>query len=315
MTALPFSQQVQRALYAARTPGWMFPAHLMDVYFEQEVSENGAIAWMHIGAHCLDASGLVSKAAVALLADVCMAAAVRGYVGKSVRIATVTMRLSFNQRPRQGRLRAVAKVQFLPRDLRVNVAVVSLRIEDQAGVLCATGEATFAVLDNKQGMPQHPLPTHSTLAAALDPSEFTEQEQTIWERANACERSGAGALEHFWSLVFSLEHSDAGVVRKEIDIARHNGNRVGHLQGGVLLALLANASEAVPNAPFVLTDISVQYLEPVIGPHAVVEAKPLRVGRNAAFIHTTISDRQGNLLAAAQASLVKKALDNCDVNQ
>lgn len=305
MNPISFSQQVLRALHAARTPGWMFPAHLLDVFFEQPVSEDGAIALMHIGDHCRDASGRVSTAAVSLLADVCMAAAVRGRVGKSVRVATVSMRLSFNQRPRKGRLRAIAKVQFLPTDRAVATAVVVVRISDDEERLCVTGEATFAVLENKQGTAQHPLPIQSTLTATLDSTELTDEEREVWRRACTCESSGLEALESFWSLSSSCEEMTGEGGQWTVDIAKHNTNRVGHLQGGVLLALLARASQATVKTDFELGDIYVQYLDSVSGPQALIQSKALRSGRNTAFMHVTMSSAQGQLLATAQASLMK----------
>jgi len=305
MASTSFSHHVLRALHAARTPGWMFPAHLMDVYFEQEVSEQGAIALMSIGTHCLDAEGYVSKAAVTLLADVCMAASVRGYAGKNVRVATVTMRVSFNQLPRYGYLRAVAKVQFLPADRAVPTAVVSVHIADQAGVLCATGEATFAVLENKHGTAEHPLPTQSTLVGCLNSSDLNDEEQSVWKRAKESESHGLGALDHFWSLICPPSRTTENNIKRDIEVGKHNANRVGHLQGGILMALLARASETMLNDAYVLGDISVQYLEPVVGPCTQIEAKSLRNGRNTTFVQLNMRNAEGLLLTTAQASLVK----------
>lgn len=305
MNPVPFSQHVLRALNAARTPGWMFPAHLLDVFFEQQVSEDGAIALMHIGDHCRDASGRVSTAALSVLADVCMAAAVRGYVGKSVRVATVSMRLSFNQRPCKGRLRAVAKVQFLPTERAVATAVVAVRISDEEGGWCVTGEATFAVLENKQGTAQHPLPTQSTLTSTLDSRELSDEEQEVWNRARTCEAYGLGALESFWSLSATCTEITGEGGQWTANIAKHNSNRVGHLQGGVLLGLLARASQGTAKTDFELGDIYVQYLDAVSGPQALIQSKALRLGRNTAFIYATMSSAQGQLLATAQVSLLK----------
>lgn len=282
----------------------MFPAHLLDIYFEQVVSEHGAIARMEVGAHCTDAAGKVSKGALAVLADVSMAAAVRGHVGKSVRIATMSMRLSFNQLPHEGLLRSLARVQFLRRDVGMLVAVVALHMQASAGEVCCVGEGTFAVLENKQGTANHPLPIRSTLTGSLEPIELDRAERVVWQRALECE-APAGALERFWDLDLNAQ-AVAPEGEYRVAIGKHNSNRVGHLQGGIVAGLLANACLHASNGPVDLVDISVQYQEPVSGGQANVWAFPMRLGRNAAFINASILSPEDRLLASAQCNLVKR---------
>lgn len=306
MSSPSLSEQVLRALHAARTPGWMFPAHLLDLHFVQPVSAEGAVACLHIGPYCAEASGCVSKAAMAVLADVSMAAAVRGHMGHSVRIATMSLRLSFHQQPRQGLLHAVAQVRFMPKDLAMDVAVVTLNMETNAGELCCVGEGTFAVLDNKQGTANHPLPTESTLTGALTLEALTEAERAVWERALQSEArasASCSSLEYFWG----LKQVEPAVipVQRQVRIGKHNGNRVGHLQGGIVLGVLADACINLCNGLQELVDISVQYLEPVAGSHTCVQVTPLRMGRNASLLQAQLVDADGKLQAMAQCNLVK----------
>lgn len=168
-----------------------------------------------------------------------------------------------------------------------------------------TGEATFAVLENKQGTAQHPLPTQSTLTSALDSRELNDEEQEVWNRARTCEAYGLGALESFWSLSATCTEITGEGGQWTANIAKHNSNRVGHLQGGVLLGLLARASQGTVKTDFELGDIYVQYLDAVSGPQALIQSKALRLGRNTAFIYATMSSAQGQLLATAQVSLLK----------
>src|SRR5690606_14551893 len=120
------TRRVLQALHAARKPGWMFPAHFLDIFFEQPVADGAAVGLMRIAPPCLDSAGLVGKAALALLADVSMAAAVRSHAGPSVRIATLSMRLSFGALPSAGRLRAVARVQMIPPSLAMTTVVTQV---------------------------------------------------------------------------------------------------------------------------------------------------------------------------------------------
>ncbi|WP_284336871.1 PaaI family thioesterase [Comamonas sp. NoAH] len=307
----PCVQRVLQALHAARVPGWMFPAHFLDIFFASQVSSEGASAQMQIGPHCLNGSGTVSKAAVALLADVTMAAAVRGYAGRSVRIATMSMRLSFAALPAQGELKASASVRMMSVNLALPTAAVAVEISDAQGQLCCSGEATFAVLENRSGVAAHPLPTRSTLTGSLSPEALTEDERQIWERALSCEAASADGrsfLEQFWSLLPAADEHvrTACGVSWPVAVSGYNSNRVGHLQGGVLMGLMSSACASAAPQGMELVDISVQYQAPVQADVVQLKASPARIGRNAAFVNADMESADGRILASAQGNLVQK---------
>lgn len=307
----PGAQRVLQALHAARVPGWMFPAHFLDVFFSAEVSSQGACAQMQIGPHCLSGGGTVSKAAVALLADVTMAAAVRGYAGRNVRIATMSMRLSFAALPAEGTLSSAARVRMMSANLALPTAVVTVEITDAQGQLCSSGEATFAVLENRSGVAAHPLPTCSTLTGSLRCEALTEDESQILARAQACEAASAddrSFLEQFWSLLPAPDKHvcTAGATSWPVAVSGYNSNRVGHLQGGVLMGLLSSACVCAVGQGLELVDISVQYQAPVQGDLVQLKASPARVGRNAAFVHACVESADGRVLVSAQGNLVQR---------
>lgn len=301
------TRRVLQALHAARKPGWMFPAHFLDIFFEQPVADGAAVGLMHIGPHCLDSAGRVGKAALALLADVSMAAAVRSHEGRSVRIATLSMRLSFGVRPAAGRLRAVARVRMLPPGLAMTAAVTQVEILDDAGNICCSGEASFAALENRQQTPDHPLPTSSTLTGCLHPDELDAPERAVWERAcaHAAHSKGApGFLDRFWSLPVPAP-DDGAASAWSARLGQHNSNRVGHLQGGVLMGLLAGACIAATEGQYQLVDIAVQYLEGASDENVALQAAPGRLGGKAAFMHASALGADGRVRASAQASLIR----------
>ena len=304
----PCTRRVLEALHAARTPGWMFPAHFLDIFFEPAGAERGACALMQAGPHCLDATGRVSHAALAVLADVCMAAAVRAHAGREVRIATLTLRLSFGALPAAGRLRAAAHVRMMPAQLAMNSAIVGVEIRDAGGAMVCSGEATFAALENRQQTASHPLPTASTLTGGLRPAALAPDEQPVWEwaRTAAIEADGAASfLDRFWSLHSPMPPRSEGGVAWSVGLGRHNSNRVGHLQGGVLLGLLASACRQATAPQFALVDIAVQYLEAASEQQLAVHAHPVRSGGSAAASHASLRGADGKLLACAQAHLAR----------
>ena len=304
MNEMSFSAQVLRALHAARSPGWMFPAHLLDIVFAQDVSERGAIGLMDVAEYFKDASGQVSKGALAVFADVSMAAAVRGYAGRSVRIATMTLRLSFGTLPRQGRLRSVSRVQFIRRDTGMVVAAVTLQMENSEGEVCCIGEGTFAVLENRQGTAQHPLPTRSTLTGSLTLDELDESEKTVWQRALESEAC-ACPLERFWDYG-ATAHLGGTEGQSRLVLAKHNSNRSGHLQGGIAAGLLLNACLHTLDGSFEPVDLSLQYQATVDGSHTQVRVSPLKVGRSAAFLIADLTNNEGKVQVSAQCNLIKK---------
>ncbi len=286
----------------------MFPAHFLDIFFEAAAADRSAAALMHAGAHCLDGAGRVSHAALAVLADVCMAAAVRAHAGREVRIATLTMRLSFGVLPAAGRLRATARVRMMPAQLAMNTAIAGIEIQDEGGHALCSGEATFAALENRQQTAHHPLPTASTLTGCLQPDALTAQERAVWEHACACageDRSGRSFLERFWALRPDSPAGMAAGTGWSVALGRHNSNRVGHLQGGAMLGMLASACSLAVEQRYGLVDIAVQYLDAAKEAPVALHAMPVRSGSNSAASHASLRGADGRMLACAQANLVK----------
>ena len=192
----------------------------------------------------------------------------------------------------------------------MDVAVVTLNMDTNAGELCCVGEGTFALLDNKQGTANHPLPTESTLTGALTLEALNDAERAVLERAlqsEAFTSASCSPLEYFWG----LKQVDPSVipVQRQIRIGKHNGNRVGHLQGGIVLGVLADACINLCKGLQELVDISVQYQEPVTGSHSCVQVMPLRMGRNASLLQAQLEDASGKLQAMAQCNLVNRSSD------
>jgi acyl-coenzyme A thioesterase PaaI-like protein len=71
-------------------------------------------------------------------------------------------------------------------------------------------------------------------------------------------------------------------------LGMHMGNRVGHVQGGLLLhTALATAAAAVPQYPL-LTAASAWYISPGQGKALTTRATILQNGRNVAVVRTEV---------------------------
>ena len=304
MNLSPCARRVLQALAAYRTPGWMFAGHYLDLVYTQ-VDKAATVVEMQVGEHCAAADGRISPAALSILADVALAAAVRSAFGPSARVATLTIRLSFAALPTHGVLRAVARLQQIPGSGTMQTAVASVDIHAEDASVCCSGAASFAVLENRLGSADHPMPRSSTLAAApvLSAHELDDTEQAVWERAlQAGQQPGRGSfIEQFWGLL-PEPASTPGQARCRVQSGLHVGNRSGHVQGGVMLGVAAATCAAAMPANWQLLDLSAQFLEPGIGPHIDATATALRSGRNLAVMDCRIADAVGQTIFCAQAS-------------
>src|SRR5689334_19204979 len=103
----PILARVLRAIALNRTPGFNFPGYFLELSYDR-VWPASAVASLDTGRHNVDASCEMDIGAVAVLADMALASAMRGTVGASARLATVTLQLQLTGGRRIGRLRASA---------------------------------------------------------------------------------------------------------------------------------------------------------------------------------------------------------------
>jgi acyl-coenzyme A thioesterase PaaI-like protein len=119
------------------------------------------------------------------------------------------------------------------------------------------------------------------------------------DKALVADDSGRSFIERFWG-VLPKEAPGGAVCR--VKIAPQIGNRVGHVQGGILFGLAqATASAAVPRHPAVST-ISAWYISPGNGKSLTVRSKIVHAGRSFAVVKTEVRN--------ADRSLVLEAVSN-----
>lgn len=299
-------RRVLQALRAHREPGWNLPAHFLGLVYD-ELLPGRAVVSMPLGSHLHAADGCVSVAALCVLADVAMAAPVRESAGRSSRLITVSARLSFGHRPADGRILAAARQVLSVPASGLPMAVGSMTMSCN-GVVCCTGEASFAVLDNRRGVAAHPLPRTDRLTSLepLSPSELDATESVVHAHAQAVATrlspSRGSFLEDFWG--YEIEASPA---QPTLRSGAHVGNRVGDLQGGVLLGFAARASAAALAGGWHLMDLSAQFLAAGKGPRLQAKAQVVRQGRHIAVVDVQVTDGDGHVALTTQASFVREA--------
>jgi uncharacterized protein (TIGR00369 family) len=109
-------------------------------------------------------------------------------------------------------------------------------------------------------------------------------------------------LERFWDMV---PRSGDGWAECTLKRGLHVGNRVGDVQGGILLGLAAQSCSAVFPDGWSLVDISAQFMAAAKGQTVIARADVTRAGRNVASIECRIRDVEGAAMLLAHATLVR----------
>jgi acyl-coenzyme A thioesterase PaaI-like protein len=150
-----------------------------------------------------------------------------------------------------------------------------------AGQVCY-GTGSFMALPPPKGVTLHPVPRrnrNSPEPSSLDERKLDSEEKRILARADAALTSGGNFIEKFWG--------GAGTLANGL----HVGNRVGHAQGGIQMALAAaNAGSALP-AGWQLSGISAWFISPGEGRTLRAVSKLVHQGRLTAVVRTQINGR------------------------
>ena len=311
VSATPNVQRVLQALHAHRTPGWMYAGHYLGLACTHTEGDKIHMD-MEVGPHCLGTDGRVSMTALSILTDVGQAVAVRSRFGRTVRIATLSMRLSWGCLPSSGRVTAVAQLLLHPEGGAIHTGMTSVQVFTTDGTLCCTGEASFAVLDNRRGTAEHPLAQRSTLEGVLPLAvqSLDAREQVVWHAACAAAQPEAARLGFeaaFYGIAPEADPAKLGHAQCRVHRALHLGNRVGHIQGGVLLGTACDTVKAAMGPGWQLRDISAQFVEAASEDYVDAQAQPLRLGRNASFVECQLRSPEGRTVLCAQANFVREA--------
>jgi acyl-coenzyme A thioesterase PaaI-like protein len=285
--------QVLRGLAANRTPGFHFPGHFLGVSWprigEEEIEEA-----MPDGPHCRDADGGTSLVALAVLLDTALATAPRLEIERGARQGTVQIHAQFTGVPAGGALTARARLAGFTtgaiRQALTRGAVFS------AGRPVCYASGTFVVLPPPPGVTLAPLPWQrekSEPVSPLEENELRSDERSIMKACeSALERADGkhGFIEHFWD---ALPRATRYGARCAIRIGPQHGNRVGHVQGGLLFGLAAVTARAAAARHPQLSAVSAWFVKPGEGSRLDVRSRLVHAGRSFAVVRTEVTARGG----------------------
>lgn len=285
--------QLLRGIALNREPGYHFAGNFLDLSYDHVGTDYTALS-VDVLPHCAQRDGQLGLAGFAILADLVMAAAVRAGLPSHTRLATVTMNLQFTGALRTGRLEGRGAMLGFVEGAAGQQGVSTVQIGNAAGAVC-TGTGTFMVLKPPKGVELHPVPhrrrgenpTPEIPGGKLRPDE--KKILAIADDALARSQAQGGTfIEHFWGV--DAKHV-AGSAQSVVKNGPHIGNRVGHVQGGILLGLAADNAVAALTPHWQLTALSAWYISPGEGRSLRIRSKVVHHGRLVAVVRTEVTGR------------------------
>lgn len=283
-------EEVLRGIAWNRVPGYHFAGNYVGTMFEQ-VGREGARVQMDPGVHTAEPDGTLNIGALALLADVAMGASIRACLDPRVRLATTSLHLQFiGVAPREP-LEAIATFHGNFRGSPGQHAMSGVSV-CQGGEKVCFGNAVFMVVPAPGGKELPPFPWRSRreLQVALpDIDTLDPEESLILRRTEALLAAGAHRANSFIRrfLGYEARRHEQGATSTMAN-GPHIGNRVGHVQGGVLVGLAAVTAQEALDGTWGLTSVSASFMRPGAGTEVHATSRIVHRGRHTALVRTEV---------------------------
>ncbi len=287
-------RQASLALAANRAPGFHYPGFLLGLTWPR-IGESDLEEVMPDGPQARNVDGSTNLAAFCVLLDTALATASRLKAGSGVRQATVHLHAQFTGAPLQGEAKALARFGGYAPGAATRQSLTSGTFYAGGKPICHASGA-FIVLPPPPGVNLGPLPWQQDEAApaALRPKDLNPDEKAILRTCNTSLRRAdhqRAFIEYFWG---ALPAATADGARCTVKIGPQHGNRVGHVQGGLLFGLGAiTARAAAPNHPQ-LSAIAAWYISPGQGRALRIRSRRIHEGRSFAAVRTEIRNADGS---------------------
>lgn len=304
-------EQVLRGLSANRVPGFHFPGHFLELR-RTAIAHDGVAIEVADGAHLRGARGEVSMSVLALLADTALSAAIRLNMDAGVRLATVHLHIQLTGLPASGHLVAQAHPRESGLASGRRYLMGATTISSPRGVIChAAGD--FMRLAPPPGVKLSPLPWERPAtdpATPLGEDELVEHERSVLASADQALASAGTEpfIERFWTGERAKPAAERAAQR-QLAVGPHVTNRVGHVQGGILLGLAAvTARDALP-ASMRLANVSSWFLRPGQGTRLFAHSQVVHAGRTMALVRTAVTGEDGSVALEAVTQHVSEPAD------
>ena len=284
-------KRVLIALAGNRITGLHFPGYLMGLRWRgvSPAVERATLSF-NDGDWCRDAAGSVNLPALAILVDTALATTSRTGSPPGARMATVSLALQFTGVPLTGHFDCRSRFMGHARGEHVKESL-SHAVLTADGEVAAYAVGAFVLLPPPPGVKLAPLPWQKAERVRHRPLKESELEAHERQVLARCDEALAAAtptapfIDHFWA---GLPHPVQDGAALAVDVSPHLGNRVGHVQGGILMGLAARTATAAVPPRFRLSNCSAWFVSPGRGPRLHVRARVLHEGRSFALVHSEI---------------------------
>jgi acyl-coenzyme A thioesterase PaaI-like protein len=302
--------RVLQAIARNRVPGLHFAGHFLDLECQDIAGDTARFAIPN-GPHCRDANGEVNIVALGILADNALATPTRSGASPGARLGTINLQLQFTGAPVTGDLSAKSRLLGRSEGAALQKSLSSATFYANGKSIChASGE--FVLLDAPPGVTLAPRPWERAEPPRIVPFDTGKLEPHERAILKACDAALANAspqaafIQHFWG---GVPRRNAQGASNRVEIGPHIGNRIGHVQGGILFGLAAtNACAAAPSA-MMLSNASAWYISPGLGAALIVRSRVVHAGRTTAVVRTEIKTAGGERVLEAVTHHVARKRD------
>ena len=290
---------IRRAVLAGmaldRTPGFSFTGHFLGTDWPR-VDLEGVNVTVAPGPHCMDAHGNLELTAILMTLDAALATPTRLHIRPGERLATAHLHAQFSGARARGALAFESGFAGLTERDAAGQLLARATARADGAMLCH-GSASFVRLAPPPGGRMlAPLPwqdQHRAPPAPLAVADLDAREQSIMaacEAALADDHAGASFLRRFWGL---LPEAVEGGATCHTATGPHMANRVGHVQGGILMGLAAETARAAVPGHGVFSSIAAWFLSPGRGAFLDCRASIVHHGRSFAVVRSEITGENG----------------------
>jgi acyl-coenzyme A thioesterase PaaI-like protein len=294
-------EQIRRRLLAGlaadRIPGFSFTGHFLDTTWPW-VGTDRAKVTIPQGPWCVDRSGRIELTALLMTIDIALSTATRLFIIPGERLATTYLHARFTGASFEGQPVFEGIYEGASQGDAVGQLLSRAVVSSGDTALCHASASFVRLPPPPGGRVLTPLPWQQpdfAPSAPLDPAVLDTREREVLAAADAAIAASAAGdasfLRHFWGIL-PVPVEGGGAYSRMVTGA-HTANRVGHVQGGLLMGLAAETAMAAVPRHTVLSNITAWFLSPGKGAALECTSTPIHAGRSFAVVKTEILGEGG----------------------
>jgi acyl-coenzyme A thioesterase PaaI-like protein len=302
-------ERVLRAIALNRTPGYHFVGNFFDLSFDRVTSEDTRLSY-ETGPHCLDADGGTDIGSLAMAADFALGSVVRAGLDPATRTATVSMALEFGAPLPAGLIRAASRCHGYVGEGYGRIGRARVTLDGPAGEI-GYGSGAFMILKPPPEVTLHPVPHRKRgdpEPAVLSETDLAPDERRILQHADQAleraQKTGQPFIRHFWGY---LPQAGRGAASCVMPNGPHAGNRVGNVQGGLMLGLAAVTAEAALPDTWMLSTITAAFVSPGEGPALKAQASVVHHGQRLSVVRIEVTRSDGRRVLDVMSTHVQRS--------